>query len=361
MIYKNIFNFVFNNIILHYLLVINAQANDFVLDYSMANKNTKGYDQVPQNELIVAKYQAAGPRYFSDFPLRGKGFIEPLINEMILKLRANKIDTYVDYFTTAKFGFYLSNPSYEICAGSTRTLLQYKNLLKQKQQGPRLYYYGIPYYLLPAVGVVALGQKKKHLYSKHLWPNTDVYNTKSLLNDPDLFTAQITASTSSIKEYIYLNEIDSMILRPEYKRNVYDFVASDAIQIPLMLKGKRMDWVDMSMFNDFYIKKLKIGPEEIILAPLSNSHPNSLSINNIKVVFPFCVGKNHKIMSQALKVMNDISKKRRTNLKYWTAVIKQYAKDMDIPYQDPQLFYYTKTNFEWKKELDRGDFDRLDN
>lgn len=331
-------------------------AKEFDLDYTKANKNTKVYEQVSQNVLIYSKYQAIEPRHFSDNPLRGKGFMEPVLNEIILKMRENKIEVYVDYFTSAKFGFYARTPGYEICGSANRTFRQYKKFIKQKYHGSKLLYVGRPLFFLSAVGTVAFGQKKRNLFAKHLWPRTNIYNTKSLLDDPELFTAQITASGTIIKEYIYTNTTDNILI-PKYRKNVYDFVASNAFQIPMMLKGKRFDWIDITTMSDFFIKKLNIGADIISLAPISNTHPDTHSIDDIIVTFPFCVGVHRNKMEMYIKLINEIVVKRRTNLNFWKAVLHNFAQDMEIPNDPPENFYYTKTMVEWKKEIDKGEFD----
>lgn len=43
------------------------------IDYTKANKNQQKFDAVPRNYLIWGKVQSAGPIYYADSSLSGRG------------------------------------------------------------------------------------------------------------------------------------------------------------------------------------------------------------------------------------------------------------------------------------------------
>lgn len=349
-------------VLINYDFALGSSKETYQLDFTMANKNRRSYDQVPKGELIWIKYSAGEPIYIYEGPLRGHGWIEQLDNAFINTIRAKGIAVYVDYFTPAKEMFYRDTPGYIACGNFNRSVKFYKNLYKTAKKNQFKYknkfeFYALPHHLWSPLGVIGIAKKKRHLFAKHLWPNTNVYNVKSILDDPNLYTTQITNTASSIREYVYLNSHTNLTIRPEYKKRVYEFVASNSVQITLMLNAGRMDYADMLFTNDFYVKQLKLPADSIEFATQSNVHPDLLSKNDVHVEFLVCNGDNLEQIKNYVRIINPIIQKLRGNNHFWKTVLKQYFIDIDQPYISPEEFYYTKEAIRYKKELDNGDFD----
>lgn len=114
--------------------------------------------------------------------------------------------------------------------------------------------YSIPDSMGPVLARLAINKEKSSFVKKHFSSETKVVNIKSLLDDEKLRTIQVNNMSSGIAPYLYLDQERPESIKEKYSKRVYDFVANNAIQIPLMLNGKRMYWVDISIFGDFYIK-----------------------------------------------------------------------------------------------------------
>lgn len=330
------------------------------LDYKSANINSKVYFQVPKGELLFPKTSAAAPHWFDTLPLKGLGWQEPFQNKMIEDLRKVEKFVYVDYFTVSKSRFYLQNPGYNICLGFARTYNQYKNAkvsFHQKKMFDKNSYVTIPHIFYPFTGYIGISPKKFPLFEKHLWQKTSVYNLESLLNDPNLYTVQITGTGSMIKPFIYQHSELNNTLKAQYKKRVYDFVASDAFQLPLMLQGKRMDWVDITAQQDYYFKKLKIDPKSYILAPVSIKHPDSFIEEDFRVMYFICLNDNNKQLEKIGRTLDKTIKQYRTDLKFWDKVLKDFAKHTQTKDEKVEDFFFTQTMVKLKKKIDQGAFD----
>lgn len=354
-----------NIIILFVLLSTNTfgkNRNSFIIDYTKANINTQKYSQVPKGVLLWLKTAALEPLNIYQGQLRGHGWAEPLDNLAVLALRKEKIPVYVDYFTNAKRNFYFNNPGYITCGARVKTWKNYQksyNDLKQNdfKFNNKFELWANPNHMYSAISIIGIGAKKRHLFSKHLWKNTNVYNIKSILDDPELYTTQITGQASSLSQYIYVDPPRNYTIFPQYKKRVYDFVASNAIQITLMLNAGRMDYADMLFTGDFHVKKLKISEKNILLAKQSHVHPDTFTKDDLLLDFNICRGDNLSDLQKYIKIINESQKKIRGDILFWNAVLKQYSIDMDLPYVSPKDFDFTKEAIKYKKELDAGEFD----
>lgn len=340
--------------------------DEIPIDYQLANKNDPKHlalGQVPRDKdiYIYAKIAAIEPMMIYESTLRGKGWAEPFINSFILELKKEKIPVYVDYFTTAKVEFYRTTSGYSMCSGKNMSVNNYKNKLAELKKNQYKYndkftlYSNINFISLP-IGPMGISSKKRKLFEKHLWKNSLIYNILSILEDPSLYTIQITNQASMIAGNIY--EDKKRIILDKYKKRVYDFVASNSIQVPLMLNANRMDYADLTYSGgDFYLKKLKIPDEKVKFAYASSVHPDLIEKDNYRVSLISCQGYKLDKLKKIINIINKMNDKTRTNFIFWEQVLQQFSKDMQIPYLSPLDFSGTKYNFIFKKEIDRGDFD----
>lgn len=329
-------------------------------DYTLANKNISRYDQVPENEIIMAKHQALEPAAFFQGPMRGHGYDEPNININIMSLRNAGFKVYVDYFTHAKIQFYHLAPKYTICVSNLRSRQILKQLVEEskltnKKKGEKKILYSYARTLRSPYGTIAVLKTNMHKFTKHLYPGTNIYNFKAILDDPDLYTVQVKDAHSGLLNYIYADKNKSNI-KLEYKKKVYEFVASNSVQLILMLKGRRMHWADNTVIGDFYIHQLKLT-NLIETIPYSHVHPDQLTIDDTQVLYTRCSGPNLSKLEKVIKIINENAKKSRLNEEFFTSVNKQYAKDFNLPYIGPKEFYHTKESFRYKEELEKGVFD----
>lgn len=342
-----------------FLLGMNLYAHAFQKDeyYTNANKNRKQFYQVPKNYLIFAKYQGVEPHWLYKGELRGKGNLEPLFDELILTLRKNNIDTYTDYFTPAKSTFYRTDPQFEICNISGSNFEKYKRATKMSYVSGKYHSNSIPHLIRPAIGFFGILSSKTSSIEKYKYPGTQVYSVKGILDDPNLYTVQVKNMSSEISSYVYENQHTDV--SPLYKRRVYEFVASDGIQVTLMLQGRRMHWVDLRQYEDYFLKKLKIGPETIAYLPYSHKNPLEFTDEDLRVSFFNCNGpmNSKNKIDKIIKILNSVIKKRRTDLDYWTKNLKAFHKADQSPYVPPSESSNLKLNFERKKEIDEGKFD----
>lgn len=343
------------------VLIFKIYAQDIQIDYTKANINRKQYDQIPNDELIFAKYQATEPLFFPDGALKGRGYNEPIVNEYILASRGKGISTFVDYFTTAKSYFYQEH-NYQICVSPVREFRIYKKIFQENKKNNYTFLnkkrlISIPDTFFPGLGKMAISKSKIGLISKHFYKNSKIINIKSLLDDERLKTIQIVGDGSGIRRYIYNNPENPDKILPQYKYRVYEFVASNAIQLTLMLKGKRMDWVDLTTLGgDFYMKQLRFE-NEMEFFSFSHIDPQFLTKDDLIVNYYSCHGNDLKKLQNQIDIINNTIKKYRTNYPFWEKVLKQYAKDVNIPYVAPEHFFDYQETFKRKKEIDRGDFD----
>lgn len=342
---------------------VNSITDEIIPDYTKANINKKKfYYQIPQDELILNKAQAMEPRDMFEGPLKGRGYGEPFTNHIILKLRQAGIDVYTDYFTNAKGGFYRKNIKYEKCSIRSKKFSSYKSIVldykKRNTQNGKFFVISIPHGLKSPIGLLGINPSKIPQVEKYKFAGTNIYNLKDILNDKELKTIHVTETGSAISEIIYANQ-NNRILLPQFKYRVYEFVASNAIQIPLMLRGKRMDWVDLSIYSDYYIKKLNITKDKIALLSYSTIQPSKITNDNYMIDYFECYGKNLAKLEKVINIINIETKQLRTNLSFWTKVLTNFANDFGIPYVSPLEFHDTSELFKLKTAIDRGDFDLI--
>lgn len=347
------------------LLLSNLPIQETIeVDYVKGNINKrKHYYQVPTDELLFIKYQALEPLFLFERKTRGQGVFDPLINAYVLNLRDNGVTTYVDYLTPAKAVFYQNHPNYDICRPILRSFNIYKDLVKEnrkhdfKHEG-KFTDYSIPYNIGDKYGIFAMTTSKLKLIEKHKYPNTDIYNIKSLLDDEDFYTIQINNIGSAIVRYIYLDGEAATKRNPKYSRDrVYEFVASTAEQITLMLKGRRMDWVDISAWGDYYIQKLGIKGNTMTVLKFSHVPPAELSINDYQINAMRCTMKKKDQLEKVMKLIDIQARKIRGNKDFFTKMLQNYSKKFNVPYVAPEDFFYTKGGFDKTYDLRRGDFD----
>lgn len=337
------------------------------IDYQQANKNDPKLlelGQVPRGKgiLVWMKNAAMEPSMIYEGKQRGKGFSEPFSNALILELRKFKIPVYVDYFTTAKGGFYRKTPGYTVCGTSSVSYRRYRQsfltLSEQKFRAEgfdnKFTLISIPIRITYPVTLIGIAQKKRQLFSKHLWKNTDIYNIKSILDDANLYTTHITDQASIINQFIFDKNGN---LYPQYKKRVYDFVASNSIQITLMLNANRMDYADMRFDINFHAKKINIPEEKIQFAYASQVHPDTITSEDYYLGFLRCNSDDLQLIKRIMEIINPVIKNNRTNREFWEKVLKQFAIDFQVPYESPDTFYFTKDSMKMKKEMDSGKFD----
>lgn len=361
-----------NKPILYYFLVLSMIFSKCIFANASyltnANKNRKKYYQVPTDELIFGKIAAIEPIYIYEGKLRGKGLAEAQVDKMILKLRNSKIDLYVDYFTPAKSHFYYNQEGYEICSDFGVDLLGYrrkKKLLKKNnfQTGPKRFeVMSIPNQIDPGSSKIAIRTVLLKDFERHKFKETNVYNIRSIIMDEKLKTVQAKDMWSVIYNIIYgiQDHTQSNNLNPIFKKRVYEFVASNYIQLILMLQGKRMDYVDISVVDDFYIKKLGISENVITTIPISFDHPlNNLDKkeDGLDLAYIACSGPNLEKLKKVIGIINDVIKMTRTNEAFWEKTLVKFFKDVEMPYVSPQKYFATKFNFLNKKKIDSGYYD----
>lgn len=355
----------------YFLLILILFANLSIHEQKINNYllnpiiNKKQYSQVPQNELIFAKKQAVEPMYFYKGKLKGLGWVEALEKEIILDLRRSKFDVYVDYFTPAKTGFYLSKKQYILCTLTNTEINRYRRSLRPSNDSYILK--SIPFLFFTNTPKFAILKNKIPYIEKYKYPGTQIYNIKNILDDENLKTIQVEKMTSSIFRYIYedlyFQDRNSFtkeaFLKKNYKKRIYQFVASDAFQIPLMLQGERMDWVDLLIWSDFYFKKLDISSSKISILNYSIENPKlPYEDTSFKIATIVCKGKSKIDIHNIIDRVNNIIKKYRTNLVFWTKVLKDFARDTETSYESPMEFERLMINFKLKKEIDAGKFDK---
>lgn len=328
------------------------------IDYTKANKNHPEYEQVPQKTLLWHKYQAQEPLFFPTRPLKGRGSMEPLSNEIILSLRKHGIETYVNYYTSAKAMFYSITPNYEVCTWRMSEKKNYQNIaaeLKLKGDEGKKVNATIPFLFLPSLGRFMVLNTKLNDIKKYLYSGSkDVYNFKDLILDENLKTVIIVGAGSVMSSYV---RGKNQILLPQLKKRVYEFVPSEAIQLTLMLNGKRMDWVDMTFYGDYDAKKLGLSQKMSLLNYTNNIDPSQLSRENDKVMFYLCLGDNSAKINKIINIANESIKKLRTNKAFWTSVLRQFAIDTKSDYIAPEDYYYTKLAMKYKTDIDAGLYD----
>lgn len=338
----------------------------FELDYKKANTNTRKYDQVPKNTLIISKFQAVEPMWMFEQPLRGRGHVEAFQNTAINKLRQS-YEVYVDYFTVAKNVFYMNEKGYEICVISPRSIKEYKQIILDTKTNNNKHKFfnkymtiSIPLFLQPSLGTLVVVKEKANELVKHRYKNSEIINIKSLIDDEKLKTIQIKDISGPIAKHAYFTtKLGLSKMKPQYTRRIYEFVSSNAIQIALMIKNRRMDWADITPFSDYYIKKLGYSSDSLVLLEFSEVDPATLTIEDTKVHFYRCLGKDLVKLQKIVRLINETTKKYRTNLEFWAQVLKQYAIDVNIPYVSPEKFYFYRENFKLKKEIDNSLFDNF--
>lgn len=349
--------------LIHFNLI--HASNYIELDYEKANKNIRNYSQVPKNELIFIKYAAIEPVYFVEEPLRGKGWNEPLDNQIILGLRKHE-SVYVDYFTDAKEGFYRKTDGYEVCGYFSRTFGFYKKLFKESKKRKNFFHnkkelFSIPAILSPVYAIAGFAKEKRHLFEKHKFDGSDYYNIKSILNDKHLYTAQVTGQGGILKELIYIDPHLDLRIKPIYAKRIYDFVASNSIQLTLMLRANRMDWADMSWSIDFYANKLGIDSSVVSFNKVSIKNPKDFTFDDILMSFVVCNGKDLSQLKKRIGIINNVIKNVRQDDTFWERVMRNFAKHTQTSYVPPEEFYQTKEMIDKKKELNQGVFDLYHN
>lgn len=333
------------------------------IDYVKANINLKNHPQVPKGVLIWTKQAAYEPVWFAQGPMKGHGWREPLDNHIIKNLRKH-FEVDVNYFTTAKMESYhypLVAGQYEVCSGTTVNWKTYEEFFKTPQNTKNYYYFSIPLRVIIPIDKFAIRTEKIPAIKKHLYPNSSVYNLKALLDDEKLKTIQVINFASGIYQYVYSSikfMVGEKILLPKYKYRVYEFVSSNAEQIPLMLRGKRMDWADVKYQNDFYFNLFKIGPEVVQIFDYSPVHPDKITKDDLILSVVRCNNPDKNKLAKIMNIINTSIKETRTNYAFLQKIMQQYSKDFPhMPYVDPKEFYLLKYMMQEKMAIDRGDFD----
>lgn len=332
------------------------------IDYVKASKNSKKYYQVPQNTIIWAKFQDEAPTYFYNGPLRGHGYFEAFENYFINLIRKQGKEVYVDYITKSKFMFYAINSNYEVCSNSIFYYNVYKKLINEDIKNnlkayDRFRVRSLTFGIRSAIGKLGILSDKKKYIEQYKFPSTDIYSIKKILDDENLKTTMINGTNNAISDYIFKDPIVGDMLKKEYMKRIYLFVASDSIQSTLMLNGRRMDWVDLTYDDGYYLKQLKIPNDKITLLPFAQIHPSTLKKDDNLVSHFVCYGKNIAKIKKVMKIINDNMKNIRTNYSFWETVLKQFAKDAQIQYESPERFFGTRETFKFKKDVDSGYFD----
>lgn len=344
------------------LCVLNTIAQTIPVDYIVGNINTKYFEQVPKKVLIWGKYQAMEPMYMYARKDRGKGWQEPFENYLILELRQRET-VFVDYFTAAKNVFYREEKNYEICNGIARSKKSNDEFLNQLKKDGHLVngkYVVLSKALIltPSIGRFAILKEKLGHMEKHKYKESDIYNLKSIIDDPLLYTVEILGFISGITDYIYNDKNRYLLgIKEQYKKRVYPFVASSAEQLLLMLQARRMHWVDMHLLGEFHMKQLNIDPNKVVFRYYSKKHPKDLNNDDIIVQNFRCFGHNLKQTQNRIKIINEITEKARTNYSFWQTVLKNYATQFALEYIPPESFFDIRENFSMKKELESGVFD----
>lgn len=333
--------------------------------YTNANINfKKNYYQVPTDEIIFAKIQAGEPNFFYKGPYKGKGRSEALFDKIILALRKENIRTYVDYFTGAKVhDFYDLNPLYTVCSTNGTIYSDYKqNKNKHDFVIPDKYsHLAIPHSVRTPIMHFAIRTDKIPEIKEYQYPHSSVYSVKGIIHNPNLYTVYQMGSYSPISKYIFgVNSFTSNLsMPPEFKKRVYQLVASDAIQMIMMLRGNRMHYVDMTQYFDYHINLLNIGKDVMQLLEYSHKDPKDFTDDDLRVSMFNCTGplKNKKLIINTIKIINKEVKKYRTNVDFISTSFEKYLKDTNqkiINYKDYPLY---KLGLDYMKRLENGEFD----
>lgn len=320
------------------------------------NKKTKKYNQVPNDELIFEKLQAQEPAYFYSGSLRGKGHNELYANILISELKKNNIPVYVDYFTSAKAEFYDMTEKYQTCSRMTLEFKQYKQYFSNKRMYNKHLVIAVPHVIRSPYGKIAIHKDKINQVKKHFFKDTKIVNIKSLINDDQLKTTQLIGEYSGIAEHIYPNYLSNGTISQKFKKHVYEFVASDGIQIPLMLNGRRMDYAEMTRSNDYYINKLNFQ-NTLFLYDYSSLNPNQINLDNYIVDFYMCLGTDLKKLKKVIDIFSKKAKELRTNQDFINYILKKFHNDTNTPYVPAENNPFYKEMIILKKEIDSGYFD----
>lgn len=351
-------------LLLFYLLLQYHLVYSKDIDYINANINKKNYQQVPKNVLIVGKYQAYGPGWLVEGELRGYGYEEAYYNTLINQLRLNEAtigDVYVDYFTVAKHGFYRNNDGYEICSVRTRPFKQMKIIAKDQKINNYKYLnkyllYSKAYAIQPHFGILAFRKKNSSRFDQFYFDNSKIINIRKLMNDESFKTIQVTNSAGVVREIAYTFGHGEWKLIPSFKKRVYDFVSSNAVQITEMLKHDRMDWADFTFYGDYYAQKLNYMNDftfvHFLLTPI-----HELTMDDLNTVYVFCVSENLSKLKKVMKIINTTIIKYRTNEVFWDEVSKKYTEKLKISPLKKEEMFSIKENFNYKTQLDQGIFD----
>lgn len=343
------------------LCILQIWASEIEIDYTKANKN-KEYERVPQNILVWAKYQAVEPVFMHSGPLRGHGFFEPYQNNLINSIRNSGIETYVNYFTVAKTYYYAQSNKYFICRDMNRPFSVYKKYIEDTVKNNfklmnKYQLFSIPINLRPPLSLLAVNAAKQKLFEKHMYPSSQIINIKSLINDPNLKTIQIEGMASGIMPYIYNHPEKDRTIKAKYKSHVYEFVASDTIQMVEMLNGFRMDYFDAQFSEDFHWNMLKKKKIEIKFLQYSHKEPSSITFDDYYVNVNRCEGEDLGKLKKVIQIINDRIVKMRGNYSFWSKVLKQFSIDTKTNYQPPEIFFFTKETFINKRKIQEGFFD----
>lgn len=332
--------------------------------YTNANINfKKEYYQVPMDEVIWSKFQAGEPHYFYKGPYKGKGWSEALDDKIILALRKENIKIYVDYFTTIKANaFYGANPNYTICSRFGEIYKNYKSVKNKNDVLQNKYAkLSIPLSIRWPIMQFAIRSNKVKTIQKYKYPHSNVYSVQSIINDPDLYTVYQSGTYTALTPYlfgVYLGQ--NNVINPKYKKRVYEFVASDAIQLIMMLRGNRMHYVDMTQYYDYHIKLLKIQKDVMELFDYSHKDPREFIDDDLRVTAFFCRApiQNKKIVDNAINIIDREVKKYRTNLDFISKSFKQYLLNTNQKIVDYKDFPFFKLGLDYMQRLEKGDFDK---
>lgn len=284
---------------------------------------------------------------------------------MINSIRSNGIPVYVDYFTPAKRSHYVSNEGYEICYTFFQSAKLYKALKTDLIKKNYKYYdrfkiVSTPMLVLNPVATLGVLPNQLKNIDKYKFPNSEVYNLKGILDDPNLYTIQVKSMASPHHQFVYGKRSNSL-REPEllkiYRKRVYEFVASNLDQVPLMLRGKRMHWTDLGPLPEYFIQKYKITPENFIQIKASAIAPQELKLDDELVYYNICVGQDFQKLQKIEKIINEKILKLRTNRLFWDQVVKDFAKNTNLKYQSLDDFSIRRETFKYEKELKAGLFD----
>lgn len=89
----------------------------------------------------------------------------------------------------------------------------------------------------------------------------------------------------------------------------------------------------------------------------SDTHPSKLTKEDINVDVLLCTSKDLNKLQKIMKIINDHAKNIRGNIEFWNQVLTSYSQNLNIPYVEPEKFYYIKGSFNPLWKLKEGDFD----